>query len=47
MVSSDEKALRDFETRIVMPVPGVKRREVAQVAEDEMALFRKSTGATG
>ena len=46
-VSTDEKALLDFETKIAMPVPGVQRRVSAEVVEDEMALFRQSTGATG
>lgn len=46
-VSTDEKTLLDFETRLAMPVPGVKRREDSQVVADEMALFIQSTGATG
>ena len=45
-VSTDEKALNDFETRLAMPVPGVERKD-GSVAEDEMALFIQSTGATG
>jgi hypothetical protein len=47
IVSQDEKALLDFQTRIVMPVPGVERRVSSKVVEDEMALFKQSTGATG
>jgi hypothetical protein len=46
-VSTDEKTLADFETRLAMPVPGAQRRVRAEVVEDEMVLFRLSTGATG
>ena len=47
IVVNDEKALLDFETKLAMPVPGVQRRVNSAVVEDEMALFRQSTGATG